>query len=88
MDINLDKKYRLRNGVLARQEHFGALLYDADTEALYVVWPAASMTLLRRLDGTLTLRDTVRSVYASEASEAPSVTMVSQLLEWRVIDEI
>jgi hypothetical protein len=71
-----------------RRESFGALLFDVDSEALYVLRPAAVFPLVARLDGTSTLREAVDAAYHHELSIQPSVVVVSQLIDWGVVDEV
>lgn len=86
--MSLDERYKLKESIRVRRETFGALLFDAESEALYVLRPAAVMPLLTRLDGTSTLREVVATAYNHEASLRPSLTVVGQLMDWGVVDEV
>ncbi len=86
--VSLDERYRLKDSVRVRRENFGALLFDADTEALYVLRPTSIVPLLKRLDGTATLREAATAAYNHEASLRPSLAVVGQLMDWGVVDEV
>jgi putative mycofactocin binding protein MftB len=85
---SLDERYKLRDSVRLRREAFGALLFDADCEALYVLRPAAIVPLLAGLDGTATLREAANAAYNREVSLQPSLAVIEQLMDWGVVDEV
>jgi putative mycofactocin binding protein MftB len=85
---SLDERYKLKDSVRLRREAFGALLFDADCEALYVLRPAAIVPLLARLDGTATLREAATAAYNGDASLQPSLAVIGQLMDWGVVDEV
>ena len=86
--ISLDERYKLKDSIRWRRESFGALVFDADCEALYVLRPAAIGSLLARLDGIATLREAATAAYNQEASLRPSVAVIGQLIDWGVVDEV
>lgn len=88
LNASLDSRYRLRDSVRVRCEAFGALLYDGESEALYVVRPAAATALLRKLDGKSTLREVVSGTYQDDRSFKPSLALVERLMDWGIVDEV
>lgn len=88
MSASFDGRYRLRAGVRARCEEFGALLYDPDSEAIYVVYLPAAMALFRRLDGVATLREVLHAGCGDQRTLAASEAIIRQLVEWGVLDEV
>ncbi len=86
---SLDERYRLKDSMRLRREAFGALLFDADCEALYVLRPAAVMPLLAKLDGTATLREAAEAAYHHDQSSLrSSLVVVEQLMDWGVVNEV
>lgn len=85
---SLENRYRLRAGIRVRREEFGALLYDADSEALYVIRPPAATALLASLDGCADLGTIVKAIYGNEGAASQALALVAQLLEWGALDEV